>query len=96
MKCYPSIPTVIQSGTYVFGFDKLDGSQIRAEYNNKKGFYKFGSKSQLIDKTSKQFGKSIDLIQDLYSNDLSYVFKENKWDNIICFQVHIKKMTIIL
>ena len=43
MKQYPTIPKTIQS-IDIIAFDKLDGSNIRAEWNPKKGFYKFGSR----------------------------------------------------
>ncbi|MFA6049781.1 MAG: RNA ligase family protein [Candidatus Paceibacterota bacterium] len=61
MKQYPSIPKSTLFGIDVIVFDKLDGSNIRSEWNKKKGFYKFGSRKQLIDE--KHFlGKSIEII----------------------------------
>ena len=43
MKGYPSIPREVQHSLNVYAFDKLDGSQIRAEWTQKNGFFKFGS-----------------------------------------------------
>ena len=50
MKSYRSIPFAnkIPENETFYVFDKLDGSNIRAEWNPKKGFYKFGSRSQLL------------------------------------------------
>ena len=46
MKQYPSIPGLKEleklKGRKIYVFDKIDGSNIRAEWNPKKGFYKFG------------------------------------------------------
>lgn len=62
MKHYPTIPKTVIHDVDVHVFDKLDGSNIRAEWNPKKGFYKFGSRKQLIDEDT-FLGKSIDLIK---------------------------------
>ena len=52
MKQYPSIGTKIVPNEYYCLFQKLDGSNIRAEWNNKKGFHKFGSRKRLLDPNS--------------------------------------------
>ena len=62
MKHYPSIPKRLNYETTVHVFDKLDGSNIRAEWNPKRGFYKFGSRKHLIDEKT-FLGKSIALIK---------------------------------
>ena len=85
MKSYPSISKEIRHDIYIYAFDKLDGSNIRAEWNSKRGFYKFGTKSQLIDTNSKPFGISIQLLKDKYEKDLSLVFNDQKWKDAICF-----------
>lgn len=84
MKSYPSISKEIRQDLYIYAFDKLDGSNIRAEWNPKKGFYKFGTRTQLIDSQS-QFGKAIPLIKEKYEQDLLNVFKNQKWESVICF-----------
>jgi hypothetical protein len=60
MKQYPSIPRELQN-IPVYAFDKLDGSNIRTEWHPKKGLWKFGSRTQLIDETS-PLGEAIGLI----------------------------------
>ncbi len=62
-----------------------DGTNIRAEWNSKKGFYKFGTRTQLIDENSKPFGRSISLIKESFEEDLSMVFEEQKYKSAICF-----------
>jgi hypothetical protein len=85
MKSYPSISKEIRHDLHIYAFDKLDGSNIRAEWNSKRGFYKFGTKNQLIDANSKPFGKAIEILRDKYESDIAMVFKEQKWRDIICF-----------
>jgi hypothetical protein len=70
----------------VIAFDKLDGSNIRAEWSPKRGFYKFGSRKCLIDENHQQLGKAVTLIQDTYAKELAGIFKDQRWNkNIICF-----------
>ena len=61
MKSYPSIPKDIPPSEFV-AFGKLDGSNIRAEWNPKKGFYKFGTRTKIIDASTPVFGKAVNLI----------------------------------
>lgn len=85
MKSYPSITKDIRQSLYIYAFDKLDGSNIRAEWNSKRGFYKFGSRTQLIDETHKPLGKAISLVQEKYGADLNDIFKEQGWKDALCF-----------
>lgn len=74
MKSYPSITSEILYGVNCIAFDKIDGSNIRAEWNYNSGFYKFGTRRRLLDKSDKIFGESIDLICE-YEDQLSEIFK---------------------
>jgi len=48
-------------------FRKLDGSNIRVEYSKKRGFYKFGTRTQLIDERSDTpFKVAIELFNKKY------------------------------
>lgn len=85
MKLYPSITKEVRQDIYIYAFDKLDGSNIRAEWNPKKGFYKFGTRTQLIDEKIMPFGRAIPLIREKFEDDLAQVFKEQKFKEAICF-----------
>lgn len=85
MKHYPSISKEIRNDIYIYAFSKIDGSLIRSEWNSKKGFYKFGTKKELIDSNSKPFGIAIDIIKNKYEDDLAKVFKKQNWKDAICF-----------
>lgn len=88
MKEYPSIfkfgKGPLEIGSYIYAFDKLDGSNIRAEWSKKRGFYKFGSRTQLINESSPTLGESISLIKDKYEKEITDKFK-SKTENIVCF-----------
>ena len=80
MKHYPHIEYWNQCkfGETVWGFEKLDGSNIRAEWSKKRGFYKFGTKQQMIDEKHPQFGKAVTLFLNKYDEGLSRVFTDKK------------------
>lgn len=84
MKAYPSIPAAVIPNTPVLVFDKLDGSNLRAEWNPKRGFYKFGSRTQLIDHHS-PFWPGIELFLAKYGDQLDRIFRLNKWKKAIAF-----------
>ena len=83
MKSYPSIGTKIIR-TKVWVFDKLDGSNIRVEWSDKKGFYKFGSRNKLIDENHPVFGEAVDLIKEK-EEKLTSIFTKHQWDRVVAF-----------
>lgn len=90
MKTYPSINhikgvTPEQLGQPLYVFDKLDGSNIRAEWNPKRGFYKFGSRKILIDESHPLLGRSIPLIREKYESYLDKIFRSQRWKKAIAF-----------
>jgi len=66
-------------------FDKLDGSNIRAEWSSKQGFYKFGSRRQLIDRNHPILGEAVDLVVENYQEQLSSIFSAKKWERAVAF-----------
>jgi hypothetical protein len=52
-------------------FDKLDGSNIRAVWDHKKGWHLFGSRRRLLDPSQPLLGRAIQLVQDSYSDGLA-------------------------
>lgn len=87
MRQYPSIPRWSDDmiGERVYVVDKLDGSNIRAEWNGKKGFYKFGSRNHLIDEKDPQLGQAVTLVQDRYGKILSGIASSRKWESAVFF-----------
>ncbi len=84
MKSYPSISRQ-HVNQPIYAFDKLDGSNIRAEWSRKKGFYKFGTRNRLLDTNDPVFGNVPNLVLDKYGDSLSKVFKEQRWDRAMAF-----------
>lgn len=89
MKAYPSIPHYNKGyfGEPCYAFEKLDGSNIRAEWSRKSGWNKFGSRSQMIDASHDQFGEAVRLFEKKYASDLAKVFKRcyREVDNFVVF-----------
>jgi len=65
-------------GKEIWAFDKLDGQNLRFEANFKRGFYKFGSRTQMISDKDEQFGIGVNLFMEKYSEPLMNIFS-NKW-----------------
>lgn len=97
MKSYPSIPTVWPSistsrkkkdqfrfNASWIGFDKLDGSIIRAEWSKKKGFYKFGRKHGLLDHSNPVLLEASSLVERNYGF-LSDTFGKKGWPRVVAF-----------
>ncbi len=88
MKSYPSIDYYNRGilGTHVYAFDKLDGSNIRAEWSRKlskksshtNGFEKYGTRKQLTSSTDPTWGQAINMFNEKYSEGLDKIFTDDK------------------
>jgi hypothetical protein len=89
VKQYPIIPYWNKGffGESCIAFEKLDGSNIRAEWNKKQGWYKFGTRNQLIDSHDRDFGEAVRLFYHTYADDLTAVFRDKYRDtqNFVVF-----------
>lgn len=65
-------------GKEVWLQDKKDGQNLRFEANFKRGFYKFGSRTQMISDKDEQFGIGVNLFMEKYSEPLMDIFSK-KW-----------------
>lgn len=83
MKSYPSISTQVDLSLPYHIFDKLDGSNIRAEWSPKRGFYKFGSRTQLLTPSQVALWPAVDRI--LAMEDLSSALGKLRAERAICF-----------
>lgn len=92
MKEYPSIPhsggTSFRELPNAYVFDKLDGSNLRFEWNRKKGWHKFGTRTRLFDQTDWQFGRAIPIFQATLAEPLAKIFTAQRWDQCIVFAEH--------
>lgn len=88
MKSYPKIEFYNKGilGLNCYAFDKLDGSNMRFEWNRKRGWYKFGTRNNMIDRSSLEFGKGIDIFINKYNEDLSKIFQD-KYSKVESFVV---------
>lgn len=81
VKSYPSISYATECRVPIVAFDKLDGSNVRAEWSRKKGFYKYGTRTRLVDASDPLFGKVPVLIADKYAAEVDRVMRETRWDS---------------
>lgn len=84
MKDYPSIESS-HSYVPVIAFDKLDGSNIRAEWTKKIGFSKFGRRNALLDDSNPSLLIAPELIEKNYSKSLSTIFQKQGLQKVTCF-----------
>lgn len=84
MKEYPSISTLIQMGLPIYAFDKIDGSNIRAEWSKKLGFYKFGSRKRLLGEDQPIIFKAQSRILE-QEDTIAKICEKNRWERIILF-----------
>ena len=85
MKEYNSIPRFFDNGMLhgeqVVAFNKLDGQNFRVKYNtkgaNKNQFTLFGSRTQLVDENTENFGEAVKFFKDKYEDILRNIIIEN-------------------
>jgi hypothetical protein len=93
MKQYPKIE---YHNKRIFGepcvaMDKIDGSNLRFEWGWKRGFYKFGTRSTMIDRNSQPFGDGIDIFLNKYGEDLNRIFRDRygKVESFVVFGEYV-------
>lgn len=64
-------------------FDKLDGNNVRAEWRRKNGWYKFGSRTQLLSPDDKLMGGAIKVFMDALSESLAKLAYDSRWTHLI-------------
>lgn len=84
LETYPSFNNIVIN-EHIIAFDKIDGSNIRAEWSRKSGFSKFGSRRKLIDENEPILGEAIPLFQEKYSETLEEIFRKNKFQRATAF-----------
>ncbi len=85
LKTYPSIAYASECRLPIVAFDKLDGSNIRAEWTKKKGWSKFGTRHRLLDESDPIFGQVPKLLTDKYGDPLGEALCDAGYDKAMCF-----------
>lgn len=84
MEQYPSIGKII-SKQPIIAFDKLDGSNLRAEWTAKNGFSKFGSRKRLLSPEEEPLGEGIGLFLEKYGDTLDKRFRKLRYTKATAF-----------
>lgn len=89
MKQYPKIPH-FNEGIFdreCYAFEKYDGSNFRAEWGIKRGWYKFGTRNVMVDKNTPIYNEAIEVFLNKYGEDLDTLFrsKYKKVENFVVF-----------
>lgn len=85
MKQYPTIPKKPAGNcTSFWVFDKLDGSNIRAEWSVKRGFFKFGTRKRLLGSDQGVLAVAQGLA-DKEEKQFRSIFSHNKIEKAVCF-----------
>lgn len=73
MKHYPEIAGSAKAplGSPCLAFEKYDGSNLRWEWSPKRGWYKFGTRTQLFDHTDSLFGQAIPIFLNTMGGEIS-------------------------
>src|SRR6478609_6622637 len=79
VKSYPSLPYATECHLPIIAFDKLDGSNVRAEWAKKKGWHKFGTRHRLVDATVPI------LIESKYGDMLGKALRDAGYERAMCF-----------
>ncbi len=79
MKTYPSIDGASRAPHQpCIAFVKYDGTNFRAEWSRKRGWYKYGLRTRTIDETDPIYGRAIPIFLEKYGDGLVKVFQRHK------------------
>jgi hypothetical protein len=74
---YPSIQNSSKAPRKeCIAFDKLDGSNFRAKWTQKRGFDTFGTRTQLIDETSEFWGEMVVVFKNTLQDKLDRILRK--------------------
>ncbi len=65
-------------GASCIAFYKYDGSNLRFEWSKKRGWWKFGTRHQLFDRSHPDYGGAIDIFLKKYGDALASIFLKQK------------------
>lgn len=86
MKTYPKIRGRVVRDVPVYVFDKLDGSNVRAEFNRSGGWTKFGRRRGLLDDTHPMLLSEAEAcIRERYGEPLARIFTDQGFTRATAF-----------
>lgn len=88
MKDYPHIQRSTGQSFRAFKahlWDKLDGSNIRVEWSKKRGWYKYGSRTRLLDITDAILGPAVPLFKQTLADPLAKLAVDQRWQHLVVF-----------
>lgn len=93
MITYRQIPGITKNsniGKDCYSFYKYDGSNLRWEWNKKRGFFKFGTRKRMFDESDDQFGDAVALFREKYEEPLSRILVDKfKQDKVVVFTEYL-------
>jgi hypothetical protein len=66
-------------------FDKLDGSNLRFEWSRERGWFRWGSRHQVIDESHPILGGGMALLREHHADALERVAHAERWDALVAF-----------
>ena len=85
MKTYPTIDFPIRYVSSCYVFAKEDGSNVRAEWSKKRGFWKFGRRKALLDDSNEWLVEVEGIIMRDWAEPLSAIFKKQRLQKATAF-----------
>ncbi len=78
MKAYPQIQAFKGPMPECLAFHKYDGSNLRFQWDRKKGWWQFGTRTRLLTTDDAEYGAAIPMFLSLMAEPLERKFKDNK------------------
>lgn len=85
MIAYPSIGFAFDAQRTYHLFDKLDGSNLRVEWSAKRGFHKFGTRTQLLSDEQPVFKPAPEVFLRRVGEALEPRLRQRKWERVTVF-----------
>ena len=88
MKTYPSISQYRPDRHLGFKgdtFAKLDGSNLRFEWEKKKGWFRFGTRRRVINEDHETFGSAMGMFEVDFAAHFEKLATEKKWNGITVY-----------
>lgn len=88
MKRYPSIPRKLlgkKRARLTHVFDKLDGSNLRFEWDRKHGWHRFGSRRRVLERNDPTFGGAMAIFESTLAEPIERVAVDQSWSALVAF-----------